>query len=96
MEVPSLNTLLGCHNLLKVNNQRNKKPSSKIDWNNFAHQIYDYHFVVFMMQILLAIELTNKGELGKNGEIMEEEVSFRAERWLTYEKDYEGGFWGIS
>ena len=32
-----------------------------------------YHFVVFMMQILLAFELTNKGELGKKGEIMEEE-----------------------
>ena len=41
------------------------------------------HFVVFMMQILLAIELTNKGELGKKGEIMEEEGGFRAERWLT-------------
>ena len=68
---------------ITLNNQRNKKPSSKIDWNNFAHQIYDYHFVVFMMQILLAIELTNKGELGKKGEIMEEEGGFRAERWLT-------------
>ena len=42
-----------------------------------------YHFVVFMMQILLAIELTNKGELGKKGEIMEGEGGFRAERWLT-------------
>ena len=35
-----------------------------------------YHFVVFMMQILLAFELTNKGELGKKGEIMEEEGGF--------------------
>ena len=38
-----------------------------------------YHFVVFMMQILLAIELPNKGELGKKGESMEEEEGFK--RW---------------
>jgi len=32
-----------------LNNQRNKKTSNNIDWNNFTPQINDSHFLVFMM-----------------------------------------------
>ena len=39
-------------------------------------QIHDSHFLVFLMQILLAIELPNNGELGEKGEFMEEEEGF--------------------
>ena len=51
-------------------------------WNNFTDQIHDSHFLVFLMQILLAIELPNNGELGEKGEFMERRKVFRLERWL--------------
>ena len=86
MEVQNLNTLLGLSKPIEsqenrfcsitLNNQRNQKKSNNIDWNNFTHQIHDSHFLVFMVQILLAIELPNNGELGKKGEFIEEEGGF--------------------
>ena len=62
---------------ITLNNQRNKKTSNKIDWNNFTHQIHDSLFLVFMIQILLAIELPNNGELGE-GQFMEEVEDFQS------------------
>ena len=86
MEVQNLNTLLGLSKPIEsqenrfcsitLNNQRNQKKSNNIDWNNFTHQIHDSHFLVFMVQILLAIELPNNGELAKKGEFIEEEGGF--------------------
>ena len=86
MEVQNLNTLLGLSKPIEsqenrfcsitLNNKRNYKKSNNIDWNNFTHQIHDSHFLVFMVQILLAIELPNNGELGKKGEFIEEEGGF--------------------
>ena len=86
MEVQNLNTLLGLSKPIEsqenrfcsitLKNQRNQKKSNNIDWNNFTHQIHDSHFLVFMVQILLAIELPNNGELGKKGEFIEEEGGF--------------------
>ena len=87
MEVQNLNTQLVYQNLhserpdnrfcsITLSNQRNKKTSNNIDWNNFPHQIHDSHLLVFLTQILLAIELPNNGELGKKGEFMEEEGGF--------------------
>ena len=86
MEVQNLNMLLGlskpiesqenCFCSITLNNQRNQKKSNNIDWNNFTHQIHDSRFLVFMVQILLAIELPNNGELGKKGEFIEEEGGF--------------------
>ena len=86
MEVQNLNTLLGLSKSIEsqenrfcsitLKNQRNQKKSNNIDWNNFTHQIHDSHFLVFMVQILLAIELPNNGELGKKGEFIEEEGGF--------------------
>ena len=86
MEVQNLNMLLGLSKPIEsqenrfcsitLNNQRNQKKSNNIDWNNFTHQIHDSHFLVFMVQILLAIELPNNGELGKKGEFIEEEGGF--------------------
>ena len=88
MEVQTLNTLLGLSKPIKsqenrfcsitLNNQRNQKKSNNIDWNNFTHQIHDSHFLVFMMQILLAIELPNKGELGDKGQFKEEQGGFQS------------------
>ena len=86
MEVQNLNTLLGLSKPIEsqenrfcsitLNNQRSQKKSNNIDWNIFTHQIHDSHFLVFMVQILLAIELPNNGELGKKGEFIEEEGGF--------------------
>ena len=86
MEVQNLNMLLGLSKPIEsqenrfcsitLNNQRNQKKSNNIDWNNFTHPIHDSHFLVFMVQILLAIELPNNGELGKKGEFIEEEGGF--------------------
>ena len=86
MEVQNLNTLLGLSKPIEsqenrfcsitLNNQKNQKKSNNIDWNNFTHQIHDSHFLVFMMQILLAIELPNNGEFGEEGEFMEKEGGF--------------------
>ena len=86
MEVQNLNTPLGLSKSIEskenrffsitLNNLRNQKKSNNIDWNNFTHQIHDSHFLVFMVQILLAIELPNNGELGKKGEFIEEEGGF--------------------
>ena len=62
---------------LTLNNRRNKKTSNKIDWNNFTLQIHVSHFLVFMIQILLSIELPNNGALGKKGDYyIEEEGGF--------------------
>ena len=61
---------------ITLNNQRNKKTSNKIDWNYFTHQIYDSHFLVFMMKILLVIEFSNNCELVEKGVFMEEEGGF--------------------
>ena len=38
--------------------------------------MYDSHFLVFMMLILLASELPNNGELVKKGDFIEEEGGF--------------------
>ena len=86
MEVQNLNTLLGLSKPIEskenrfcsitLNNQRNQKKSNNIDWNNLTHQIHDSHFLGFMVQILLAIELPNNGELGKKGEFIEAEGGF--------------------
>ena len=62
---------------ITLNNRRNKKTSNKIDWNNFTLQIHVSHYLVFMIQILLSIELPNDGALGKKGDYyIEEEGGF--------------------
>ena len=88
MEVQNLNTPLGLSKPIEsqenrfcsitLNNQRNQKKSNNIYWNNFTHQIHDSHFLVFMVQILVAIELPNNGELREKGEFMEEEEGFQS------------------